>query len=63
MFRSELQRAGYAPVVLPRALGDAGVATSSLIPWYSRGAYVAATLVITNISFGSFVVFCLLSRL
>jgi len=61
VFRSEFQRRGYAPVVVARALGDAGVATSPLIPWNSCGAYVAATLAISTVSFAGFAFFCLLS--
>ena len=63
MFRSEFQRRGYDPVVLARALGDAGVVTSPLIPWNSCGAYVAATLGISTVSFAGFAFFCLLSPL
>jgi NhaC family Na+:H+ antiporter len=38
MFGAEFTRRGYAPVVLARAIGDAGATTSALIPWNSCGA-------------------------
>ena len=63
MFGPEFRRRGYGPVVLARALGDAGVATSALIPWNSCGAYIAATLAIPTFSFAGFAFFCLLSPL
>jgi NhaC family Na+:H+ antiporter len=63
MFGPEFRRRGYAPVVLARALGDAGVATSALIPWNSCGAYIAATLAIPTFSFAGFAFFCLLAPL
>jgi Na+:H+ antiporter, NhaC family len=63
MFGPEYRKRGYAPVVLARALGDAGVATSALIPWNSCGAYIAATLAIPTFSFAGFAFFCLLSPL
>jgi len=63
MFGLEFRRRGYAPVVLARVLGDAGVATSALIPWNSCGAYIAATLAIPTFSFAGFAFFCLFAPL
>jgi NhaC family Na+:H+ antiporter len=63
MFGSEFRRRGYAPVVLARTLGDAGVVTSALIPWNSCGAYIAATLAIPTFSFAGFAFFCLFAPL
>ena len=63
MFGPEFRRRGYAPVVLARTLGDAGVVTSALIPWNSCGAYIAATLAIPTFSFAGFAFFCLFAPL
>lgn len=58
MFGGEFRRRNYAPVVLARALGDAGVVTSALIPWNSCGAYVAATLAVPTFNFAGYAIFC-----
>ena len=63
MFGPEFRRRGYAPVVLARTLGDAGVVTSALIPWNSCGAYIAATLAVPTFSFAGFAFFCLFAPL
>jgi NhaC family Na+:H+ antiporter len=63
MFGPEFRRRGYAPVVLARTLGDAGVVTSALIPWNSCGAYIAATLAIPTFSFAGYAFFCLFAPL
>ena len=63
MFGPEFRRRGYAPVVLARALGDAGVVTSALVPWNSCGAYIAATLAIPTFSFAGYAFFCLFAPL
>jgi NhaC family Na+:H+ antiporter len=49
------------PIVLARAIGDAGATTSALMPWNSCGAYVAATLAIQSFDFAGYAFFCLLA--
>ena len=63
MFGPEFRRRGYAPVVLARTLGDAGVVTSALIPWNSCGAYIAAPLAVPTFGFAGFAFFCLFAPL
>jgi Na+:H+ antiporter, NhaC family len=61
MFGAEFEARGYAPVVLARAIGDAGAVTSALTPWNSCGAYIAATLSIPTFSFWGYAFFCLIA--
>lgn len=63
MFRPEFARRGFAPVVLSRAVVDTAPVTSSLIPWNSCGAFMAATLGVPTLSYAPFAFFCLLSPL
>ncbi|MBN3849519.1 Na+/H+ antiporter NhaC [Paraburkholderia sp. Ac-20342] len=63
MFRSAFARRGFEPVVLSRAVGDTGTPTGALIPWNSCGAYMAATLGVSTLSYAPFAVFCFLSPL
>jgi NhaC family Na+:H+ antiporter len=50
-------------VVLSRAVGDAATPTGALIPWNSCGAYMAATLGVSTLSYAPFAVFCFASPL
>lgn len=63
MLGPEFRRRGYAPIVPARALGDAGVVTSALVPWNSCGAHIAATLAIPTFSFAGYAFFCLFAPL
>lgn len=54
---------GYAPVLLSRVVGDSATVTSPLIPWNSCGAYMAAALGISALSFAPFCFFNLLNPL
>jgi NhaC family Na+:H+ antiporter len=63
MFRSAFDKRGLAPVVLSRALGDSATVTSTLIPWNSCGAYMAATLGIATTAFAPFCFFNILNPL
>jgi NhaC family Na+:H+ antiporter len=63
MFKSAFAKRGLAPVVLSRAVGDTATPTSSLIPWNSCGAYMAATLGVTTWSYAPYAVFCIISPL
>lgn len=61
MFKTALAECGFEPVVLSRAVGDAATSTGALIPWNSCGAYMAATLGVSTLTYAPFAVFCLLS--
>ena len=63
MFRVEFDRRGLRPVALSRAVGDSGSVTSPLIPWNSCGAYMAAALGVSTLSYAGFAFFCLLNPL
>jgi Na+:H+ antiporter, NhaC family len=63
MFKSAFQGRGLAPVVLSRAVGDTATPTSSLIPWNSCGAYMAATLGVATLSYAPYAIFNLVSPL
>ncbi len=63
MFRTAFRARNLAPVVLSRAVGDSATVTSTLIPWNSCGAYMAATLGVATISFAPFCFFNLLNPL
>ena len=51
MFKGAFEKRGLAPVVLSRTIGASGTPTSALIPWNSCGAYMAATLGVTTLSY------------
>jgi NhaC family Na+:H+ antiporter len=51
MYRAEYAKRGLAPVSLSRALEDGGTLTSVLIPWNTCGAYMAATLGVSTLSY------------
>ena len=63
MFKTAFERRGLSPVVLSRTVGDSATPTSSLIPWNSCGAYMAATLGVATWSYAPFAVFCIASPL
>lgn len=63
MFRTAFARRGFEPVVLSRAVGDAATPTGALIPWNSCGAYMAATLGVSTLSYAPYAVFCFASPL
>ncbi|MDO6426908.1 Na+/H+ antiporter NhaC [Thalassotalea sp. 1_MG-2023] len=51
MYKEEYQRRGLSPLVLSRTLEDSGTITSPLIPWNTCGAFMFATLALTNYEF------------
>ncbi len=61
MFKGAFAKRGLAPVVLSRTVGDTATPTSSLIPWNSCGAYMAATLGVATWSYAPFAFFCIVS--
>ncbi|MGJ7511979.1 Na+/H+ antiporter NhaC family protein [Variovorax sp. GT1P44] len=61
MFRIAFASRGLAPVCLSRAVADTATPTSSLIPWNSCGAYMAATLGVATLSYAPYAVFCYVS--
>jgi len=61
MFKTAFAERGFEPVVLSRAVGDAATPTGALIPWNSCGAYMAATLGVSTLTYAPFAVFCLVS--
>ncbi|MCC8395648.1 Na+/H+ antiporter NhaC [Paraburkholderia sp. MMS20-SJTR3] len=63
MFKNAFAQRGFEPVVLSRAVGDAATPTGALIPWNSCGAYMAATLGVSTLSYAPYAVFCFLSPL
>jgi len=52
---------GIQPVVLSRAAADSASVTSPLIPWNSCGAYLAAALGISTISYAPYILFAFFS--
>jgi NhaC family Na+:H+ antiporter len=63
MFKTAFARRGFEPIVLSRAVGDAATPTGALIPWNSCGAYMAATLGVSTLSYAPYAVFCFVSPL
>jgi NhaC family Na+:H+ antiporter len=63
MFKTAFARRGFDPVVLSRSVGDAATPTGALIPWNSCGAYMAATLGVSTLSYAPYAVFCIVSPL
>lgn len=57
LFKSEFARRGLAPENLSRAVSDAGIVTSPLIPWNSCGAYMAAVLGVSTMAYMPFAIF------
>ncbi|MFO1413872.1 MAG: Na+/H+ antiporter NhaC [Burkholderiales bacterium] len=63
MFKAAFAKRGLAPVVLSRTVGDTATPTGSLIPWNSCGAYMAATLGVSTLSYAPWAVFAWVSPL
>lgn len=63
MFKSAFEQRGYAPVVLSRSIGDTGTPTGALIPWNSCGAYMAATLGVSTLSYAPYAILNIISPL
>ena len=61
IFRTAFARSGLAPVVLSRSVAGAATPTSSLIPWNSCGAYMAATLGVATWSYAPWAFFSYVS--
>lgn len=57
LFKSEFEKRQLAPENLSRAVSDAGIVTSPLVPWNSCGAYMAAVLGVSTMSYMPFAVF------
>ena len=57
LFRAEFQKRGLAPENLSRAVGDAGIVTSPLVPWNSCGAYMSAVLGVSTLAYMPFAFF------
>jgi NhaC family Na+:H+ antiporter len=57
MYQAEFKRRNLAPITLSRMLEDAGTISSPLIPWNTCGAYMAATLSVSTLSYLPFVLF------
>jgi NhaC family Na+:H+ antiporter len=57
MFKGAFERRGLAPVVLSRTIAASGTPTSALIPWNSCGAYMAATLGVSTLSYLPYAIF------
>lgn len=57
MFRKEFEKRGFAPTVMSRAIGDSATPTGALIPWNSCGAYMAATLGVSTLTYAPYAVF------
>jgi NhaC family Na+:H+ antiporter len=63
LFRQTFIDRGYSTVLLSRAVGDSATVTSPLIPWNSCGAYMAAALGISSVTFVPYCFFNLLNPL
>jgi NhaC family Na+:H+ antiporter len=63
MFKVAFARCGLAPAVLSRTVAGAATPTSSLIPWNSCGAYMAATLGVATWSYAPWAFFSYVSPL
>ena len=57
LYRDEFARRGLAPENLSRAVGDAGIVTSALVPWNSCGAYMSVVLGVPTIAYLPYAVF------
>ncbi|AKC86451.1 Na+/H+ antiporter NhaC family protein [Pseudoxanthomonas suwonensis] len=57
LYRGEFAKRGLAPENLSRAVGDAGIVTSALVPWNSCGAYMSAVLGISTLAYLPYAVF------
>lgn len=63
MFKSSFAARGLDSLVLTRTVGSAATPTSALIPWNSCGAYLAATLGVTTLSYAPYAIFNIASPL
>ncbi len=63
IFRAAFAERGMAPVMLSRVIGDTATVTSPLIPWNSCGAYMAAALGVSTVTYAGFCFFNLLNPL
>jgi len=63
LFRQTFIDRGYSPVLLSRAVGDSATVTSPLIPWNSCGAYMAAALGVSAVTFAPYCFFNLFNPL
>lgn len=61
VFKATFRERGLAPTNLSRLAADCGTVTSPLIPWNSCGAFMAAVLGVSTISYFPFAVFCIAS--
>ena len=61
MFKSEFAAMNLAPKNLSRVMEDAGTLTSPLIPWNTCGAFVAAVLGVSTLSYAPFCFLCLIN--
>ncbi|WP_127959323.1 Na+/H+ antiporter NhaC [Serratia microhaemolytica] len=57
LFKAEFEKRDLAPENLSRAVSDAGIVTSPLVPWNSCGAYMAAVLGVSTLSYLPFAIF------
>ncbi|MEM8493193.1 MAG: Na+/H+ antiporter NhaC [Pseudomonadota bacterium] len=57
MYRDAYEEYGLSRLNLSRTLEDSATLTSALIPWNTCGAYMAATLGVSTISYAPFAVF------
>ena len=63
LYSAEFARRGLAPENLSRAVGDAGIVTSPLVPWNSCGAYMSVVLGVSTMAYLPFAVFNIASPL
>jgi Na+:H+ antiporter, NhaC family len=63
LFRKTFEERKLAPVFLSRVVGDSATVTSPLIPWNSCGAYMAAALGVSTVTYASFCFFNILNPL
>jgi NhaC family Na+:H+ antiporter len=61
VFREEFDKRGLAPTNLSRLAADCGTVTSPLVPWNSCGAFMAAVLSVSTLSYLPFAFFCIFS--
>ena len=63
LYKNEFAKRGLAPENLSRAVGDAGIVTSPLVPWNSCGAYMSVVLGVSTMAYLPFAVFNIASPL
>ena len=57
LYKNEFAQRSLAPENLSRAVGDAGIVTSPLVPWNSCGAYMAVVLGVSTMAYLPYAVF------